>query len=101
MRTRRRTVSIQEPHLLVCNYHRGPVGGPGCICLVVNRKEYASLLADAEALLKLRHQISFLPGLDKAKHNGTGAILVPEWVIGEIAFALAALPAHLREQGEG
>lgn len=31
--------SVNHPHLLVCNYPRGPIGAAGCICKVVNKND--------------------------------------------------------------
>jgi hypothetical protein len=39
-------------HLPECNNWKGAIGDPGCICIVVNRNEYAQLQRRAEAATK-------------------------------------------------
>lgn len=35
-------------HLLICNYRDGPIGGYGCICIVVNKNTLRDFLDDIQ-----------------------------------------------------
>lgn len=60
------------------------------------KSKLAQAQADVEALRQLKEQVELLPCLGKATENGKGIAPVPEWVIFEIAKALADLPEHLK-----
>jgi len=40
------------PHHVACNYPQGPMGGPGCICVVANKHEITEREAENERLQK-------------------------------------------------
>jgi len=44
------------PHHVACNYPQGPMGGPGCICVVANKHEITEREAENERLKSTRSE---------------------------------------------
>jgi hypothetical protein len=44
----------EDLHLVECNFPHGPLGQPGCVCTVVNKKELAELHRRADAFDEIK-----------------------------------------------